>query len=53
MSTSLSNRFSPLDNLKMIREEVITTNNKVNSTTTTTTMKRVNRQQTAFNKIPR
>jgi hypothetical protein len=52
MSTSLSNHFSPLDNLKMIREEEeITTNNKVNSTTTTT-MKRVSRQQTGINKIP-
>jgi len=52
MSTLSSNHFSPLDNLKVNREdEVISVINKVNQSTTST-MKNVTRQQIGINKIP-
>jgi hypothetical protein len=52
MSTLSSNRFSPLDNLKVNREvEVNTVNNKVNLSATST-MKNAIRQQNGINKIP-
>jgi hypothetical protein len=52
MSTLSSNRFSPLDNHKVNREdEVITVNNKVNLSTTST-MKNATCQQNGINKIP-
>ena len=51
MSTMSSNHFSPLDNLKVNREdEVITLNNKVNLSTTST-MKNATCQQHGINKI--
>jgi len=52
MSPLSSNRFSPLDNLKVNREdEVISVINKVNLSTTST-MKNATRQQIGINKIP-
>jgi hypothetical protein len=52
MSTLSSDRFSPLDNLKVNQEdEMITLNNKVNIPTTST-MKNATRQQNGINKIP-
>jgi len=52
MLTLSSNCFSPLDNLKVNREdEVITVNNKVNLSTTST-MKNATHQQNGINKIP-
>jgi hypothetical protein len=52
MSTLSSNWFSPMDNLKVNREdEIIRVNNKVNLSTTST-MKNATRQQNGINKIP-
>jgi len=52
MSTLSSNCFSPLDNLKVNREdEGITVNSKVNLSTTST-MKNATCQQNGINKIP-
>jgi hypothetical protein len=52
MAAFSSNRFLPLDNLKVNREdEVITVNNKVNLSISST-MKNATRQQCGINKIP-